>query len=1346
MSKQVQTKCVLRTPCTVAMLLATLTMLGGLFGCSNGEGSFTVAFQWVTDVPAPGEFDVEGEIQTPDGGRLPSSPPQVTFTDSARLAFEDIPFGDELVVEVRFRPAGNRTGPVRYFGRSAPFSFGPGDNLVIPVDIDLSDAPGFDDGPGLTAIEVQDAVGGRIPNPQLRLRLRVRGAERIEIAQDPAFVIGLQAYDDLTPVERIDDVGIYELTYDLNETIEACRTPLGQPPPNCDGTRQIFARAVFVRPNTLDSLQSDAEIVPLVLDTTAPDILRGSVSYQPAPANVLAVVTAATGANDAAQDAGGTTVLLSVIFNEELTTTPEAPQVVASNGVDTLVFSPTSSLAASIGSATFSAVVDNDMHSDGVYVPMITMVDLVGNRADQLVIGGANIVVDSTPDPLVIAQSQVSYIRSPIGNASSEALRNNDGQDVYTLPSALNYYALGPPDGLDPVASLTADTFRLNGTDAPSALRVWADDQRGENLQRIFPRADGRWHRDDLRLGNNDNARLWVTGIDAAGNESMPVPIHNNWYIGSSALPPDGVTPHVTATIGGVARVTELGTPLSSPAVAASPDGAAARQATARTWRSRSTVPSPFQRRSHAMAYDTARERVVLFGGFGAASARSAQTWEWNGNQWTETTPEFSSPLARDRHAMVYSSGRGQIVMFGGSSTFEGELADTWTWNGERWTDVTPSTGNPPLRSEHAMAYDSQRGRVVLFGGQVFGNGSRIPLGDTWEWDGATWTELSPSTAPVARFGHAMAYDSQRGRVVLFGGADASGARDDVWEWDGTNWTEITSPNRPAARLWHSLVYDSAREAAVLFGGVAEVYIGGETVVRYADTWAFDGTTWNRLTSLRSGPFNRDSHAAAYDRSRDRVVLFGGSADISQPTVDGETWEWNGTIWSERLPQSPGARWHTKMAYLDESQQLLIYGGLSNFEDFVTDTWTWDGESWTDATASAGTPPPGRLEHALTYDPSRNRAVLFGGYRDESGSRTYYSGTWEYDGTEWSNRTPNAAEAPPVRSSPALAYDSGRNRVILFGGGFIDGQSSSGFNDLWEWDGTDWTDVSPSFGARPAAREDALMAYDPSSQRLLLYGGRGFDGEDVSRETWAWNGSSWTELTAIPTPQGQFGALPAAFVFDQASGRAALFGQGFGDQSGCLTTAWQWNGTVWIDGPPLSPLPFCASVAALAYDQARNGLVLFGGRDQSAFLADTWTLAPAERPSARFAATLPNDIPLTQVTDLRVRASCGGTHPDAGNTIRTGAELAGWATEGPGRRDGNWETLASNAIGTTIPPDVDLLQFSTPATGANPGARGFLGPNRRLYFQCRPVAGNAAGSSEVALDYAEVRVGYQTTD
>jgi hypothetical protein len=178
------------------------------------------------------------------------------------------------------------------------------------------------------------------------------------------------------------------------------------------------------------------------------------------------------------------------------------------------------------------------------------------------------------------------------------------------------------------------------------------------------------------------------------------------------------------------------------------------------------------------MAYDSARKRLVLFGGIGDSS-NFADTWEWDGDTWVERMPA-TRPSARFGHAMVYDSARGKVVLFGGfNNDSNAFLGDTWEWDGRKWFKKTPVVTGPSARLWHAMVYDSARRRVVLFGGSD-ANGY---LGDTWEWDGSRWARQSPVASPSARSGLSMAYDSVRGRLVLFGGHDDSGVLGDTWEY-----------------------------------------------------------------------------------------------------------------------------------------------------------------------------------------------------------------------------------------------------------------------------------------------------------------------------------------------------------------------------------------------------------------------------------------------------------------------------------------------------------------------------------------------------------------------------------
>src|SRR5262249_3728655 len=158
-----------------------------------------------------------------------------------------------------------------------------------------------------------------------------------------------------------------------------------------------------------------------------------------------------------------------------------------------------------------------------------------------------------------------------------------------------------------------------------------------------------------------------------------------------------------------------------------------------------------------------------LFAGDERQTAQG-DTWTWNGLGWARARPA-TSPPKREKHAMAFDAARGKVVLFGGSSSFatSQDLSDTWTWDGATWTQAAPST-SPPGRAYHAMVYDPVQRKVVLFGGSSSSNDFVSLLGDTWTWDGSAWTKAAPSASPPARAAHAMAYDRARSQIVLFGG------------------------------------------------------------------------------------------------------------------------------------------------------------------------------------------------------------------------------------------------------------------------------------------------------------------------------------------------------------------------------------------------------------------------------------------------------------------------------------------------------------------------------------------------------------------------------------------------
>ncbi len=272
--------------------------------------------------------------------------------------------------------------------------------------------------------------------------------------------------------------------------------------------------------------------------------------------------------------------------------------------------------------------------------------------------------------------------------------------------------------------------------------------------------------------------------------------------------------------------------------------------------------------------------------------------------------------------------------------------------------------------------------------------------------------------------------------------------------------------------------------------------------------------------SLR--PLRRVCHSMAYDKARNRVVLFGGVTGGLYGIILDDTWEWDGTSWIPRSPQQhPQAREGAAMVYDEADSQVILFGGIcyDSVYSVCNDTWAWDGSNWTQL--DPDTSPPPRYMHAMAYDKKRERIVLFGG-TDSTGCQQL-SDTWEWDGSDWHFRTWGEPAPRCFYNSTGLAYDPVRGVTVLFGGlqfFIIDGDTIVVyfFDDTWEWDGVQWTELSPLH--HPHAREGHALAYCPTLGSVVLFGGNYWD-VFFANDIWDWNGSDWEEISIESPPPGR---------------------------------------------------------------------------------------------------------------------------------------------------------------------------------------------------------------------------------
>lgn len=469
----------------------------------------------------------------------------------------------------------------------------------------------------------------------------------------------------------------------------------------------------------------------------------------------------------------------------------------------------------------------------------------------------------------------------------------------------------------------------------------------------------------------------------------------------------------------------------------------------------------------------------------------------------------------------------------------------------------------PDMRAGVAMATDTTRNKLVVYGGGADSD----YYGDTWETDGSTWTRAATATGPGKRSEATVAYDSVRRKMVLFGGVHLSRGRlSDTWEWDGTNWTQVatTGPSANPARM----VFSAAESRCLLYESTTGI------------TWAWNGSVWSQTAT--AGPGQRWYPAMTYDSGRGKVVLFGGGS--SDGLYYDDTWEWNGAAWNKVAQLGPEPRTAASLAYDPTRQRSVLVGG-TGYSGTISGTWEWDGTKWTWMSATVPITPG---DSPLCYLPSLTKCVIY---------HTTDSSLYAWDGATW---TQYAITGPGARWNHTMAHDPLHSQTVLFGGNY-DNYGYYALGDTWVWDGSKWGTTGAT---GPAARSYHTMSYQNSRGKTLLFGGVSWDTTNLVwtlyGDSWEWDGSAWAQVaSAGPTARSQH-----AMCFDSVRNRVVMFG-GRDAADATLGDTWEWDGGAWAQVATTGPSARYGH--AMAFSPARQKTVMYGGYDPATgYSTETW--------------------------------------------------------------------------------------------------------------------------------------------
>jgi hypothetical protein len=266
-------------------------------------------------------------------------------------------------------------------------------------------------------------------------------------------------------------------------------------------------------------------------------------------------------------------------------------------------------------------------------------------------------------------------------------------------------------------------------------------------------------------------------------------------------------------------------------------------------------------------------------------------------------------------------------------------------------------------------------------------------------------------------------------------------------------------------------------------------------------------------------------------------------------------------------PTSPGMLVYGQaMAYHPGEDRILLYGGryehrfgsLDYREASLNSTWAWNGTRWIQIASSGPISGDGPV---MAYDHARQQMILVG----------HVAGTFAWNGLSWDRLLTD--DTLPPRRYAAIAFDDSRQAVLVFGGTHPE-NSNLALGDLWQWNGSAWTQLIIPGG--PPATFSPRMAFDRARNCMVVISGR---------EHWELQGTTWTRRSDVPLSAQPF----VAGVFYDPDLQSVVLAS-----VGVLNTL-RFNGTAWVGEPRTTP-PWGAWLTGAALDERRGSILTVGGK------------------------------------------------------------------------------------------------------------------------------------------------------
>ncbi|MFW9925675.1 MAG: Kelch repeat-containing protein [Candidatus Thorarchaeota archaeon] len=318
----------------------------------------------------------------------------------------------------------------------------------------------------------------------------------------------------------------------------------------------------------------------------------------------------------------------------------------------------------------------------------------------------------------------------------------------------------------------------------------------------------------------------------------------------------------------------------------------------------------------------------------------------------------------------------------------------------------------------------------------------------------------------------------------------------------------------PVGRANLMMAYDIESDVTIIYGG-------WKTPAPYelGDTWAYNlnNDSYTNMDPTVSPPV-REVSSMVYDSQSDRIVMFGGMEDFETTLLRNDTWlyDYNSNTWENVTTSGAPSPVHAfGMVYDTESDRVILFGG--NVDPKFGDTWAYDVESNTWENMNPTTSPSPRYFHSMAYDEESDIVILFAGRSD--GDKVADTWAYDYNTNTWTDLAPSLQ--PSWRRAHYMTYDNQSDLIVLFGGSDVNDLAK---DDTWtfDYDSNTWAQLSPSTAPSPRLRHN--MVYDQESDKIITFGGTDtgiYGGNIITTDTtWIYDTDTvnWTRMSSAPNP------------------------------------------------------------------------------------------------------------------------------------------------------------------------------------------------------------------------------------